>query len=85
MSESQGAVENPVYSLTIWGNNWHTVEAVSHRIHFLFHKKKLQTGTGRWVYSKRTSGNDQMQEQTNFAGIALHFRFGTETFGEMYG
>jgi hypothetical protein len=80
--EATGAVENPVYSLTIWAKDWTTAEGVAAQVKVLFNKKKLTApATNRILWSKQVYENDQMQEASDFKGIALHYRFGFEETG----
>jgi len=84
--EPAGAVENPVYSMSIWALDWTTAEDVEKSLMRLFNKKRLTTASpeSRAVYSKRISVHDQFQEQTDFSGKVCHFRIGYSPIGETY-
>jgi hypothetical protein len=70
-----GGMVAPVYSFAIWGRDQDIVEQVRDRLVDLLDKKALNTGV-RTVYGKVVQENDSFQEQPNFGGKTLHFRFG---------
>lgn len=70
------AVASPIFSFIIWGRYDNVVAAVRDRLVALFNKQLLLTGTSRQLYGKLVTQQDSFQEQPNFAGITLHFRFG---------
>jgi len=71
-----GGVKEPVYSFVIWARDMDVVEQVRDRLVTLFNKKGLSTGTSRALYGRLVHENDSFQEQPNFAGKTLHFKFG---------
>lgn len=72
----QGGVEDPVYSFVIWGRDIDIVEQVRDRLVFLFGKKGIATDTGRQLYGQKVHEQDSYQEQPNYDGKTLHFKFG---------
>lgn len=71
-----GGMKEPTYSFVIWARSVVVVEAVRDRLVALFDKRTLTTPAGRSVYVRLVHENDSFQEQPNYDGKTLHFRFG---------
>lgn len=71
-----GGVKEPTYSFVIWARDMDVVEQVRDRLVALFNKKGITTAASRSLYGRLVHENDSFQEQPNFAGKTLHFRFG---------
>jgi len=77
--EAQFAVEDPVFSFTIWSRTWVNTEAVRDRMCALLDKQDIDSIDTpiRKLYSKKVGERDQYQEQPQYAGKAVMFRVGT--------
>lgn len=79
--ERVSAVGGPVYSLAIWADSFETAHQIRARVLALLNyegelEDTLTGASGRAYQPVKIAGRDSAQENTKFAGISLHFRFG---------